>query len=145
MAVRTTQSVVLPRVSDFFPGLRIGDKIPKVFIRQRTATVLDGTNFPAGYILAQSAIVPEGFTGKVEDFNVNFTTAGTAVLGVVVLDANGNTVGTLLDNVAVSQSGIGSTVFPGQAIGVSVITAGTGTLRSIDFSGDHIFIGNDSP
>lgn len=125
-----------------FPGLQIGQSLPHVFFSSGGTITLDATNFPADTLLARSATVPQEFTGKVEDFNVNFSTAGTAVLKIVRLAPNGEILNAIVKGISSSQSGIGSTVFPGQAIGVAIQTAGTGTIESFDLSGAWVFAGD---
>jgi len=134
---------VIGRVSDFFPGILIGDSIPSVFIRDGSAKDILG--LAVNRVIARSATVPKNFIGKVEDFNINFTTPGSGVVKVVILDPSGNIIDELIQGISTSQSGIGATVFPQQAIGLAIQTAGTGLISSIDFSGRMVFIGVNPP
>ena len=48
----------------------------------------------------------------------------------------------IVKGVSGSQSGIGGTVFPGEAVGIAIQTAGTGTVQSFDLSGEKVFVGD---
>ena len=145
MAVRTIPltQISIPDTQDYYPGLKIANQIPQVFIRLQRA--LDLSTFSANDVLAKSPLVPEGFIGKTEDFNINIATTGTAVIALVILDAANNILSTVLDNITSSSSGFGAVVLPNQRIAAIVLTAGTGTLRSVDISGTWTFIGDNPP
>lgn len=131
-----------PRLtSDLFPGIQIGSEIPTSFIKSQTSININGIG--ANTIIARSPPVPDGFVGKIQDFNVNFSSTGTGSVQLVRITSSGQIFNTVLVNIAASQSGIGQTVLSsGEACAIVIDTAGTGTIESMDFTGILVFAGD---
>ena len=86
-------------------------------------------NQAANTIIAVGVPVPNGFRGRVQDFNINFTASGGSV-GYAILDYNGrNIIQIITPNINSSSSGFGNTVLDSNTcIGIIVTTQGGGTL-----------------
>ena len=74
--------------------------------------------------------IPAGHKGRLEDFNVNFTTAAGTVR-IVILDKQNNIIQDLLRDISSSTNGTGATVLEqGEKIGIVGQSAGAGIFTA---------------
>lgn len=102
-------------------------RIPKqqIFLKSGIGNTLS-SNVADGVLIMAGFPIPAGFTGSLEDFNVNFTTAAGTVR-FVVLDKSKNIIQDVLRDISSSTNGTGNFIIEeGQKLGIVGQTAGAG-------------------
>ena len=86
-------------------------------------------NVAANTIIVAGIPVPNGYRGKVKDFNINFTTSG-GTIGYAILDYNGkNIIQIVTPNINSSSSGFGDTILDSNTcIGIIGTVQGNGVF-----------------
>lgn len=99
---------------------------PFVFLKSNNNNLSSNVN--NAVLILSGALIPQGFKGVVEDFNVNFTTAaGTIRLALV--DSENSIIIDILRDITSSTNGVGKTVLdPGQRLAIVGQSAGAGTF-----------------
>ena len=107
---------------------RNADLIPKPQIFLKSANNNLSANVADGVIILAGMRVPQKHRALVEDFNINFTTAG-GTIRIVVLDSNDTIITDVQRSITASANGTGRTVLEeGQALGVVGQSAGVGVF-----------------
>ena len=86
-------------------------------------------NVSANTIIVAGIPVPNGYRGRVKDFNINFTTSG-GTIGYAILDYNGkNIIQIVTPNINSSSSGFGDTILDSNTcIGIIGTVQGNGVF-----------------
>ena len=105
------------------------DKIEKPFTFLNLNNQGVSANVAANTIIVAGIPVPNGYRGKVKDFNINFTTSG-GTIGYAILDYNGkNIIQIVTPNINSSSSGFGDTILDSNTcIGIIGTVQGSGVF-----------------
>ncbi|MDE1871788.1 MAG: hypothetical protein KGI06_06140 [Candidatus Micrarchaeota archaeon] len=103
------------------------DKMEKPFTFLNLNNQGVSANVAANTIIVAGIPVPNGYRGRVKDFNVNFTTSG-GTIGYAILDYNGkNIIQIVTPNINSSSSGFGDTILDSNTcIGIIGTVQGAG-------------------
>ena len=106
---------------------RISDRQPRAFTFLNLNNNGVSANVAANTIIVAGIPVPNGYRGRVKDFNINFTTSGGTV-GYAILDYNGrNIIQIITPNINSSSSGFGDTILDSNTcIGIIGTVQGSG-------------------
>ena len=107
----------------------LADKQPKPFTFLNLNNQGVSVNFAANTIIVDGIPVPNGYRGRVKDFNINFTTSG-GTIGYAILDYNGkNIIQIVTPNINSSSSGFGDTILDSNTcIGIIGTVQGNGVF-----------------
>ena len=111
--------------------LRQVERLPQsqVFLKSGIGNTLS-SNVGNGTLIYAGFPIPAGHKGRLEDFNVNFTTAAGTVR-IVILDKQNNIIQDLLRDISSSTNGTGATVLEqGEKIGIVGQSAGAGIFTA---------------
>ena len=107
----------------------IADRQPRAFTFLNLQNNGVSANVAANTIIVAGIPVPNGYRGRVKDFNISFTTSGGTV-GFAILDYNArNILQVITPNINSSSSGFGDTVLQSNTcIGIIGTVQGNGVL-----------------
>ena len=107
----------------------LAEKQPRPFTFLNLNNQGVSVNFAANTIIVAGIPVPNGYRGRVKDFNINFTTSG-GTIGYAILDYNGrNIIQIVTPNINSSSSGFGDTILDSNTcIGIIVTVQGAGVF-----------------
>ena len=107
----------------------LADKQPRPFTFLNLNNQGVSVNFAANTVIVAGIPVPNGYRGRVKDFNINFTTSG-GTIGYAILDYNGkNIIQIVTPNINSSSSGFGDTILDSNTcIGIIGTVQGNGVF-----------------
>ena len=107
----------------------LSDKQPRPFTFLNLNNQGVSVNFAANTVIVAGIPVPNGYRGRVKDFNINFTTSG-GTIGYAILDYNGkNIIQIVTPNINSSSSGFGDTILDSNTcIGIIGTVQGAGVF-----------------